>query len=108
MPHLVVRAGPDPTLQDLLREPEAQQLGAAAAPAGRRWYFERLELQVLRCNLTVIPRAPGAREQARPSGSGSTQRASVITREGTCCLAARLQRTKSTRARSLLLSNACL
>ncbi len=80
----------DPMLQDLLREPEAQQLGAAAAPPGRRWYFERLELQTLRCNLTVIPRAPGAREQARAHGCGSTQRARQFSREGTCCLAARL------------------
>lgn len=52
--------------QALLCPPPVQQPGTSAETASRRWYFERLDLQAMRCNLTVIPRLPGARDQARP------------------------------------------
>ena len=57
--------------QALLCPPPVRQPGGPAASASRRWYFERLELQAMRCNLTVIPRPPGARDQARPLQLGS-------------------------------------
>lgn len=37
---------------------------------GRKWYFEKLDLQGIRCNLTLVPHGGGVRETDADAGSG--------------------------------------
>ena len=38
------------------------------AAAGRKWYFEKLEVAAIRCNLTMVPQA-GARDDSAALGA---------------------------------------
>ena len=54
-------------MQELL-DATVAHVGAPRRAAGRKWYFEKLEVAAIRCNLTMVPHA-GARDDSDDLGA---------------------------------------